>query len=234
MKPHIVRQLRMERRDQNVFPFSRDDPPVYLSHNLHPGPHILEERRPYEHPHERLFKALYLELLLEGVDLPPEPVSFDERVHQAQQGLPRPRRRRRREDHPRARPPHGPAFVKKAAHPVEEARVHHQVPDSRGLAARHDKAGEARQVLRAPYLNGLDPEPLQDLDVLPDVPLEREHPDPRRTLRLEVRLSGRYLACLAVTSHASPAFPPLRDLPSPCRPSPRPGPCSPRRWPLRP
>src|SRR5919107_1824872 len=209
MKLRIVRQLRMEGRDQNVLPFGRDDPPVYLTHNLHPGPHILKERRPYKHPHERLFEALYLELLLEGVDLPSEPVSFDERVHQAQQGLPRPRRRRRREDHPRARPPHGPAFVKEAAHPVEEARVHHQVPDSRGLA----------------------PEFLQDLGVLPDVPLEREHPDPRRPLRLPVRPPGRYLAGLAVTSHASPAFPPPRDPPSPCRPSPRPGPCSPPRRP---
>src|ERR671921_1055767 len=184
MKPRIVRQLRMERRDQNVFPFSRDDPPVYLSHNLHPGPHILEERRPYEHPHERLFKALYLELLLEGVDLPPEPVSFDERVHQAQKGLPRPRRRRRREDHPRARPPHGPALVVEATYPIEETRVHHQVPYCRGLTARYDEAGQSLQVLDAPHLDRLDPEFIQDLDVLPDVYLQREHPDPRRPLGL--------------------------------------------------
>src|ERR671916_679051 len=154
MKPRIVRQLRMERRDQNVFPFGRDDPPVYLTHNLHPGPHILKERRPYKHPHERLFKALYLELLLEGVDLPPEPVSFDERVHQAQQGLPRPRRRRR-----------------------------------------------------------------------------RERPIPRGPLRPPVPLPGRSRACLAVTSHASPASPPPRDPPSPCRPSPLRDPCSPPRRP---
>src|SRR5215204_4672990 len=184
VKPSIICEFWVERRDQDVLSFSRDDSLIHLAHNLYSGPYVLKERRPDKHPHKRFLETFYLELLLERMDLPPEPVPLDERVHQAQEGLPRPRRRRRREDHPRARPPHGPALVEEAAYPIEETRVHHQVPYCRGLTARHDEAGQSLQVLDAPHLDRLDPEFLQDLDVLPDVSLEREHPDPRLPLGL--------------------------------------------------
>ena len=200
-----------------------------LRRDLDPGPHVLEERRPDKDPRERLVEALDLEVRLEGVDLPPEPVALHERVHQAEQGLARPRRRRRREDHPRARAPDRAALVEVAPDAVEQARGDHHLPYRGGLAAGDDDPGQALQVLHGPDLDGLDPEPAQDLRVLPEVSLQREHPDPLRAVFLAHRAVR-----LAVTSHGSRAalLPP--DRPSPCRPSPRRGPCSPRPRPSRP
>src|SRR5436305_13396241 len=114
MESRIVRQLGVKRRNQDVLSFSCDDPPVNLAYNFDPGPHVLEERRPDKHPYEGLLETLYLELLLEGVHLPSEPVALDERVHKAEQGLSRSRRRRRCQDHPGARPPYGSALVAEA------------------------------------------------------------------------------------------------------------------------
>jgi hypothetical protein len=55
------------------------------------------------------------------VDLPPEPVALDQRVHQAEKRLARARGRRRREHHPRARAPTRPALVEKAPDAVQKA-----------------------------------------------------------------------------------------------------------------
>ena len=57
-------------------------------------------------------------------------------------------------------------------------------------------------ILDGPNLDGLDTKATQDLHVLPEVPLQREHPDPLRALFLPHR-SVR----LAVTSHGSRAAP---------------------------
>ena len=197
--------------------------------NLDPRPHVLEERRPDKDPRERLVEALDLEVRLEGVDLPPEPVALHERVHQAEQGLARPRRRRRREHHPGARAPDRTTLVEVAPYAVEEARGDHHLPYRGGLPAGDDDPGQALQILHGPDLDGLDPEAAQDLRVLPEVPLQREDPDPLRAV-----FPAHRAVRLAVTSHGSRAALLPQDRPSPCRPSPRRDPCSPRLRPWRP
>src|SRR5919112_6845670 len=127
----------MESRDQDVLSFSRDHPPIYLAHYFYPGPHFCEERRPDKDPHEGFLETLYLELLLEGMDLSAEPIALDECVHQPEQRLPRPRGRRSRQNHPRASPPHRSALVEEAADTVQEPRLGHYLPESRRLSARH-------------------------------------------------------------------------------------------------
>src|SRR5687767_65057 len=121
MKPDVVRKLGMERRHQYVLPPGRHDPVPDPGQNLYTGPNVLEERRPDEDSRKGLVEAVDLEVRLEGVHLPAEPVALDEGVHQAEEGLPGPRRRRRREDHPRTRPPDRTTLVEKAPDAVEEA-----------------------------------------------------------------------------------------------------------------
>src|SRR5215217_702203 len=118
----------MERRYQYVLAPGRHDPISDPGEHLDPWPHVLEERRPDKYSGERLVEALYFEVLLERMDLPPEPVALDERVHQAEQRLARTRRRRRSEDHPGARAPHRTTFVEVAPDPVEKTRGGHHLP----------------------------------------------------------------------------------------------------------
>src|SRR4051794_6409000 len=219
----------MERRHQNVLPPGRDDPLTYRRQNLDPRSHVLEERRPDKDPRERLVEALDLEVRFEGVDLPPEPVALDQGVHQAEKRLARPRRRRRREDHPRARAPDRTTLVEEAPDAVEEPRGDHHLPYRRGLATGDDDPGQTFQILDGPDLDRLDAQAMQDLRLLLEVSLQREHPAP---------LGGVFVAhrpvSVAVTSHGSRAAPLPQDPPSPYRPSPRRDPCSPPRRPSRP
>src|SRR4028119_708209 len=140
----------MESRDQNVLTPGRDDPTIYLAHNFYPRPHVLEERRPDENPDEGLLEALYLELLLEGMDLSAETIALDEGVHQPEQRLPRPRRRRRGQYPPRARPPNGAPLVADAADAVQEPRLGHYLPDGRRLSPWHDQTGQPVEVFEGP------------------------------------------------------------------------------------
>src|SRR5215208_4462583 len=156
------------------------------------------------------------------MDLPPEPVALDEGIHQAEQRLARTRRRRCSEDHPGARAPHRTTLVEVAPYTVEETRGDHHLPYRRRLAAWDDDPGQPFEVLHGPHLDRLDPKPTQDLGVLPEVSLQREHPDLLRAVRL------------AATSHGSRAAPLRKGPPSPCRPSPRRDPCLPRPQPSRP
>ena len=179
----------MERGDEDILPLRRDDPLPHPAYNLDPGPDVLEERRPDEHPGERPVEPFDVEVRLERVNLTPEAVSLDERVHEPEQGLAPARRRRGGEDHPGARPPHGAALVEIAPHPVEQARLGHLLPDNGRLAPWYDQAGEPLKILDRAHLDRLDPELLQYLDVLPHVALQREHTHARGTVLLPVGLS---------------------------------------------
>src|SRR5215211_4275196 len=148
----------MERRDQDVLAFGSHDSPVYLAQYLDPGSHILEEWRSDEHSHERFLETLYLELLLEGVHLAPEPVALDQGVHQPQERLPRSRRRRRRQNHPRARSPNGTALVEKAPNAVQKARLRHHLSDRGRLPARHYEPVQTLQICHVSDLDGFDAE----------------------------------------------------------------------------
>src|ERR687890_2251391 len=185
----------MERRYQYVLAPGRHDPISDPGEHLDAWPHVLEERRPDKYSGERLVEALYFEVLLEGMDLPPEPVALDERVHQAEQRLARARRRRRGKNHPGTRPPHGATLVEVAPYAVEEAGGDHHLPYRRRLSAGDDDPGQPFQVLHGPHLDRLDPKPAQDLRVLPEVSLQRENPDLLRAAFL-----ARHAVSLAVTS----------------------------------
>src|SRR5918998_6905328 len=119
VKPHVVRQLRMESRDQYVLPPRGHDLVIQLGHHLHPGADVLEVRRPNEDPRERPVEAFDVQICLKRVYLPPEAVAHHQRVHDPEQRLARPRRRRRREHHPRASPPNRSAQVEVAAYAVQ-------------------------------------------------------------------------------------------------------------------
>src|SRR5215208_8451137 len=115
----------MERRYQYVLAPGRHDSISDPGEHLDPWPHVFEERCPDEDPRERLVEAIYFEVLLEGMDLPSEPVALDEGIHQAEQRLARTRRRRRGEDHPSARAPHRTTIVVVAPDAVKETRGDH-------------------------------------------------------------------------------------------------------------
>src|SRR3712207_2277888 len=203
----------MERRYQYVLAPRSHDSISDPGEHLDPWPHVFEERCPNEDPRERLVEAVDLEVLLEGMDLPPEPVAFDERIHQAEQRLARARRRRRSEDHPGTRAPYRTTLVEVAPYAVEEARGDHHLPYRGGFPAGHDDPGQPFEVLHGPHLDRLGAESAQYLGVLPEVSLQREHPDLLRDLFL-----ARHAVRLAVTSHGSRAALPLPGRPSPCRP----------------
>src|SRR6185295_13956756 len=167
--PGVVRQLRMERRDQEPTLPEQDRIAVELRQDLHAFADLGDARRPDEDAAQRLLLALERKIRLEARHLAAVGVAVDADVHLAEETV------ASHEDHPRAGAEHG---ARELPQRLLEGIEADQPADRGRLPARDDEPVEARKLLGLPNLNRLHAETRKRRDVLAEVPLQGENADP--------------------------------------------------------
>src|SRR5436309_5109927 len=166
--PRVVRQLRMERGDEDASLPRQHWMPVQSREDLDAGAGILDPRRPDEDRAQRLVPVADLQVGLETVHLPSERIPLDAEVGEAEMLAVE-------HDHAGAgaedRRVEAPERLVEAVEP-------HQPRDRRRFAARDDQPVEPRQLVRQPHLDRLGAEAPQHRRMLAEVPLDCQHPDP--------------------------------------------------------
>src|SRR3954452_20294375 len=187
--PRVAGHLGVERRGEEVTLADRDDltggVPRRLSlgdprHHLDPRSDLLHPRRPDEQRVERPVEGSYVDVALEGVDLPTERVAAHDDV-EAADGLlagdavldPV-----GEHDHPGAGAEHRHAVLGSLAQRLEEGEDPGQLCHRRGLPARDHDAVDLGELLGTAYRPGVGAELAQHRQVLADVALQGEYADP--------------------------------------------------------
>src|SRR5690606_13871253 len=186
VQPHVTRDLRMERRGDDVALTYRDDPTggrprTHGGEHLDAWPGLLDPRRTDEHRMERPARdALDLEIGLEGVDLPAEGVAAHRDVERTERALPLGgvEQPAGEQDHPRARAVRGQPALDRGPQRLEQLEGVEQLDDRGRLPARQDDPVDPRKVLRVTHPHRAGPRLLERSEVLAHVALHREDADP--------------------------------------------------------
>src|SRR5438445_84635 len=234
VQPPVAGQLRMEAQRKDVPLPDGHRAAVVCGHDLG-GASRFHERRPDEHPGERLaVESGNVQRGLEAVDLPPVAVAPDRDVEQAHAALilHPVRDLLREENHARTCGERGQALRDRSAQRLEQPDPLHQHRHGRALAARKDDAVEPFEISFGLDEARLGAHRLECADMLSKRTLHREDPDdwscfsPRaRTTSLWQR-AARPSGWRGSRARASP-FPAPRKLP------PAPRACRSTWWPRR-
>src|ERR671936_1791656 len=165
----VVRQLRVERRDEEAALPREHRIAAVLGEHLDLRPRVEHARRADEDPAERLVLAREVQVGLEARDLTPVGVPRHLEVDEVEV-VPV------EHDHPRARAEdRSGERAERLVEPVEA----HEAHERRRLAARDDEAVEALELLRQAHLGHLGAEAAEHRRVLAEVALEGEDADAR-------------------------------------------------------
>src|SRR5438094_2733641 len=165
--PRIFRQLGVERRNEEAPLPEQDGLPIVLGQDLDVVAHLAHARGADEDAAQRPRVAVQPKIRLEARNLPAVRVAVDLEIHQTEM-------RAVEDDHPRARSEDG---RRKGAERVVEPVQAHQTHERRRLAAGHDEAVEAVELLPLPDLDDVGAEAPQHRLVLPEIALHGEDPD---------------------------------------------------------
>src|ERR687888_352161 len=188
----VVRQLRMERRDEEP-PLPREHRvAAVLGEHLDVRPRGEHARRADEDAAQRLVLAGEREVGLEARDLAAVGVPCHLEVE---------------DDHPRARAEDRPG---ERAQRLVEAVEAHQAHEGRRLAARHDEPVEALELLRQAHLDHVRAEAAEHRRVLAEVPLDGQDADLRSALHAFDSKEGTTVGCVPWRQAPRPSRTPSR------------------------
>src|SRR5262245_33338474 len=168
----IVRQLRVEGREQQAAVADENGLLAELADDLHVRPEGTNARRADEDAVKRDLVADQRDVRLEAPDLASVCIAVDLEVGEPEMVAVE-------HDHPGARPEDGRL---EAPDRVVEAVQLGELDDRRRLSARDSQAVEPGQVRGLAHLDRFRAEALERAHVLPERPLQREHTDPERRL----------------------------------------------------
>ena len=167
MDPGIIRQLGVERGDEDTPVAQQHGLAVELGQHLHVGSDVADARRADEHSPERALVSVELEIRLEARDLPSVRVPIDLQVGQ-------PEVRAVEQDHPRARPEdRRRERADRLVEPVERG----EPEDRRRLPARDHETVEPVELTGQAHLDDVRAGLAQDARVLAERALQRENTD---------------------------------------------------------